>query len=78
MSQSALSQQQPFHLDSDPGVRWNANAAKSTPGATANSVGLKQHARGIIERGPEEAPHSYDAATGGKSEVDYGVIYGNS
>ena len=74
---SALSSVQPFHLNSDTGVSWKANAPSSTPGATANAVGLKQHARGIIQRGPGELPHSYDAATGGRSEVDYGAVYGS-
>ena len=77
MSNSILSSAQPFHLNSDTGVHWNANAASSTPGATANAVGLKQHARGIIPRGPQEPPRSYDAATGGRSEVDYGAVYGS-
>jgi hypothetical protein len=77
MSASILQSQQPFSLPSDPGVHWNANAASSTPGATQNSIGLKSHARGVIQRGPSEPPRSYDAATGGKSEVDYGAVYGS-
>jgi len=76
MSASILQSQQAFSLPSDPGVHWNANAASSTPGANANSVGLKSHARGVIERGPNTPPRSYDAATGGRSDVDYGAVYG--
>ena len=64
MSASILQSQQAFSLPSDPGVHWNANAASSTPGANAN------------ERGPNTPPRSYDAATGGRSDVDYGAVYG--
>lgn len=76
MSSTILSNSQPFSLPSDPGVKWNANASTSLPGATANSSGIKSHQRGVISRGPMEPPRSYDAATGGKSEVDYGAVYG--
>jgi hypothetical protein len=77
MASTILQSQQSFSLPSDTGVRWNANAATSLPGATQSSSGAKQHARGVIQRGPAEPPRSYDAATGGKSEIDYGAVYGN-
>lgn len=74
MAASILSNSQPFHLQSDPGVHWNANASSSLPGG--RTMGIKRHASAPIERTANSLPQSYDAATGGRSTVNYDAVYG--
>jgi hypothetical protein len=88
MAASILSGSQPFSLpsdpgvnwankpggfQSDPGVKWNANASTSLPGG--RTMGLKRHASANIDRSANSQPQSYDAATGGRSTVNYDAVY---
>lgn len=78
MASSILSGAQPFSLQSDTGVHWNANASSSTAGLGAANQGYKKHITGSVERSMRNPPQSYDAITGGRSTPDYSKAYGNS
>jgi hypothetical protein len=88
MSASILSGSQPFSLQSDPGVdwankpggfqsdpgvKWDANASTSLAGG--RTMGLKRHASADIARNANSLPQSYDAATGGRSTINYDAVY---